>query len=247
DVSNPEGYSGSGDLAYVIYTSGTTGVPKGVMLEHLSLCNRVLYIISYSKITSSDYYLFKTNYAFDASFFEMFTHLCVGAKLQITKSVFDINELNNLLLSKKITSLHLVPSQYSLVSSIINTSNLCKIYFSGEALTESILLDIKNDIEVYNYYGPTELGEITVSIPLFPSNASVIGKVFPNCSQYVLDVHMMPVPEGVVGELYIGGSGLARGYLNNDVLTRDRFIDNPFATELDRDMGYTRLYRTGDM
>ena len=95
DTSNLPKHSKASDLAYVIYTSGTTGKPKGVMLEHLSLCNRIFHIISYSNINPSDFHLFKTNYVFDASFFEIFTHLCVGAKLLITKYLFEISELNN--------------------------------------------------------------------------------------------------------------------------------------------------------
>ncbi|MBB6131814.1 amino acid adenylation domain-containing protein, partial [Mucilaginibacter lappiensis] len=247
DSSAVPSYSGSGDLAYVIYTSGTTGKPKGVMLEHYSLCNRVLYMISYSNITSSDFHLFKTNVIFDVSFGEIFTHLCVGAGLQITRSIFDMDELNGLLLSKKFTSVHLVPSQYELVSTTIKTIHLEKIYFSGEALIPRILSDIDKNVTVYNYYGPTELGEITVFRPLEPSAASVIGKVFPNCRQYVLDANYTPVPVGVSGELYIGGAGLSRGYLNREELTAERFIANPFSTEADKAKGYTRLYKTGDL
>lgn len=244
--SNLPLHSTSRGLAYVIYTSGTTGNPKGVMLEHFSLCNRVLHIIDYSSINPSDFHLFKTNYVFDASFFEMFTHLLVGARIQITQELFDLTELNRLLERKKFTSLHLVPSQFELVASMINKVQLQKIYFSGEALTASILKKLDRQVSAYNYYGPTELGEITGFKPTHPEEASVIGKILPNCRHYVLDTNLLSVPIGVVGELYIGGTGLARGYWNNQSLTEERFIDNPFATESDKLLGYTRLYKTGD-
>jgi len=235
------------DLVYVIYTSGTTGHPKGVMLEQFSVCNRLAHIISYSNIRSTAIHLFKTNYVFDASFFELFTHLSVGATLRLTKSVFDIHELLQLLSSTRISSLHLVPSQYEPLSPAVSSSGLEKIYFSGEALTARILSDIAGRLEVYNYYGPTELGEITVFRPERPEEAGVIGQVFPNSRQYVLDGHGVPVPIGVTGELYIGGDGLARGYLNKPGLTAERFIENPFATEADKAKGYSRLYKTGDL
>jgi amino acid adenylation domain-containing protein/non-ribosomal peptide synthase protein (TIGR01720 family) len=239
--------STSQDLAYIIYTSGTTGKPKGVMLEHFSLCNRVQHIISYSRIKSSDVHLFKTNYVFDASFFEVFAHLLVGASIQVTKSLFDLEELNSLLGSGEITSLHLVPSQFELIASTINRAKPDRVFFSGEALTTKILRELDETIAVYNYYGPTELGEITGFSPQAPEDAAVIGKIFPNCRQYVLDDTRKPVPVGVIGELYVGGAGLARGYLKNHTLTQDRFVANPFGTESDQAKGYTKLYRTGDL
>ncbi|SKA06553.1 Phosphopantetheine attachment site [Chitinophaga eiseniae] len=248
DISNLPRYNKATDLVYLLYTSGTTDKPKGVMLEHRSVCNRILYCISYSDISASDYYLFKTNYIFDVSFSDIFMHLCAGATLQITKYVFELNELNRLLLSNKFTSLHLVPSQYDLIASTINAIHLRKIFFSGEDLTAKILSGITNkNIKIYNYYGPTETGETTVFNPLSPSDGSIIGRAFPNCRLYVLDENRVPVPIGVEGELYVGGVCLFRGYLNRPDLTEDRFIINPFATEADVAKGYNRLYKTGDL
>ena len=249
-VENPANLkpnSSASDLVYVIYTSGTTGKPKGVMIEHLSLLNRILHMISFSKVSSSDYYLFKTNYVFDVSVSDIFTHLCKGAKLQITRYSFEISELEILLSENDFTSIHLVPSQYELLSSAIKEANIRKVYFSGEPLTTKILADVNNGGEIYNYYGPTELGEITVCRNQESTLAAGIGKVFPNCRQYVLDNNLTPVPIGVKGELYISGIGLARGYLNKQDLTAERFIFNPFATEADKQKGYIRLYKTGDL
>ncbi len=99
----------------------------------------------------------------------------------------------------------------------------------------------------YNYYGPTELGEITAFKPILQFEALLIGKVFPNNHCYVLDVNRNLVPEGVVGELYVSGVGVARGYLNNPDLTNERFIVNSFVTELDKLKGYSHMYKTGDL
>lgn len=248
DASELPEYSRPENLVYVLYTSGTTGRPKGVMLEHFSVCNRIEYMITCSEITTSDHFLFKTNYVFDVSFSDLFSHLCAGASLHLSKEVFDPEELKWLLLENKFTSLHLVPSQFELLAETINQIQLQKIYFSGEALRPKILSDIRDkSVRIYNYYGPTELGEITVFQPVTPSDASIIGKIFPNSRHYVLGPQRNPVPVGVAGELYVGGAGLARGYLNRTELTAERFIPNQFATAEDKEKGYTRLYKTGDL
>ncbi|QIV96010.1 amino acid adenylation domain-containing protein [Allofrancisella inopinata] len=248
DKSNLDLQSKATDLAYVIYTSGTTGMPKGVMVEHLSLVNRCLYMCDFSSININDVYLFKTNYLFDVSVSDIFTHLLVGAKLLMTKNEFDLKELERIL-KKGITSIHCVPSQFDLLEKAIDScGTIKKIYFSGEALDSSCIKALPKDqkIRKINYYGPTETGEITSKI-INIKKISSIGKVFPNSKAYVLDKNNQSVPFGVIGELYIGGAGLARGYLNRPELTVERFVDNPFATESDIAKGYTRLYKTGDL
>jgi amino acid adenylation domain-containing protein/non-ribosomal peptide synthase protein (TIGR01720 family) len=234
-------------LVYVLYTSGTTGKPKGVMLEHFSVAIRILYMIDKSAIDASDCYLFKTNYVFDVSVSDLFGHLCAGSKVQITRYLFDVGELTQLLETGRFTSLHLVPSQYDIIKDVLHVAGLRKIYFSGEAITPAILLGIKSSIQVFNYYGPTETGEITVSTPAGPDEAPVIGKVFPNSYCYVLDANQKLVPPGVAGELYIGGGGLARGYLNRPELTGERFVPDPFAVAAKLTTGNARMYKTGDL
>jgi amino acid adenylation domain-containing protein len=241
---NPKINISPSSLIYVIYTSGTTGNPKGVMIEHTSIVNRVLHIINYSEINSSDLHVFKTNIVFDASVFELFCHLVVGASIEITKNIFQIDELEMILSIQKPSSIHLVPSQFEIMKDIISKSKLRKIYFSGEALTESILSGVPKKIKVFNYYGPTELGEITGYSPMNPREPLIVGKVFPNSTNYILDKNMTLVPFGVEGELYVGGVGIARGYLNQDELTRERFIDNPFKKNNESS---SRIYKTGDL
>ena len=136
--------------------------------------------------------------------FEIFCHLSVGSTVYITSNIFDLDEIRDILLSQSITSLHLVPSQYDVLSTIVNESSVSKIYFSGEALTAAILSDLRKDIVVYNYYGPTEAGEITGYKPKHEDEALVIGKIFSNSTSYVFDKNGGIVPMGVSGELYIG-------------------------------------------
>ncbi|WP_150467988.1 non-ribosomal peptide synthetase, partial [Francisella sp. SYW-9] len=239
--------SSSTDLAYVIYTSGTTGLPKGVMVGYNSLVIRILHMIKFSNILKDDIYLFKTNYIFDVSISDILTHLLVGAKILITKDAFNESELMYLINNKKPTSIHCVPSQYEILYQYFdNNSSIRKVYFSGESINTNIIESISNNIRGYNYYGPSETGEITSSL-INMENPLSIGSVFPNSQAYILDQHQQAVPVGVVGELYIGGAGLARGYLNRPELTAERFVSNPFATEGDIAKGYTRLYKTGDL
>jgi len=224
------------NLAYVLYTSGTTGKPKGVMLEHVSITNRILEMIQISKIDSQDKYIFKTSYVFDVSVSDIFAHLLVGAEIVITKSEFDLAELSVLLQDSAITSIHLVPSQYHTIAPFLIKSSIQKIYFSGESLNSTIVEALK-DRMIVNYYGPTETGEVTSYIPRMPDEAQIIGSAFANTELYVLDENLQLTEKG---ELYVGGLCLARGYLNLSDLTNARFIANPFKEN-------EKLYKTGDL
>ncbi|WP_343377588.1 AMP-binding protein, partial [Francisella-like endosymbiont] len=129
-------------------------------------------------------------------------------------------------------------------------SNLQIVFCSGEALknnTCDTFYKLIPDISLYNLYGPTE-ASIDVSYSLCePDKKVTIGKPISNTKLYILDNYLLPTPIGVPGELYIGGAGLARGYLNLSQLTKEKFINNPFATPDDIAKGYTRLYKTGDI
>jgi amino acid adenylation domain-containing protein/non-ribosomal peptide synthase protein (TIGR01720 family) len=236
------------DLAYVIYTSGTTGQPKGVMVEHGSVVNRVNYMQRFAEITAQDRYIFKINYCFDASVADIFTHLATGATLRITKHIFLISELEQIL-KEEYNAIHLVPSQYEYIAKKLLNSTITKVYFSGESLSPSIVLNLKQkkNIKVYNYYGPTEAGDIICFQPDNTLDKNIIGHVFPNNTTYVLDDFYRPVPIGVTGQLYIGGICLARGYLNKPKLTKEKFIVNPFTLESEKQTNYTKLYKTGDL
>lgn len=235
------------DLAYVIYTSGTTGQPKGIMMPHQSLVNRALYMAHYAQITSNDFYLFKTNYVFDVSISDIFSHILAGAKLYISYYNFDVDELMTLLSQYPFTSLPIVPSQIVLLTQALNQSSVQKIYFCGEALQSDYIDNLSDQIELFNYYGPAETGEITVYKPTYGSEHNMIGRPFNNVTCYVLDCHLNPVPIGVTGELYLGGICLAQGYINRAELTQQSFIPNPYATEQDKRQGHDRIYKTGDL
>ena len=252
DTNNLPSIAKSSDLCYVLYTSGTTGMPKGVQLGHRAVVNRLLWMIDRSEIDQSDNYLFKTNYVFDVSVSDIFTHLLAGSKLFITKHILDIEEIENYIQNEAITSVHFLPSQYVLFADTIRKSGVRKIYFSGESLSHNIVQQIRNmdaDISFYNYYGPTESGEITLSHNNYdPTAFSIIGKVAPNNKLFVLGQDKQPVPVGVLGELYISGVNLARGYLNLPKLTHERFMENPFSEKEDEvDNDYHSLYKTGDL
>jgi amino acid adenylation domain-containing protein len=241
-------YSGPHDLAYVIYTSGTTGKPKGVMMEHASIVNRVTYMVDASNILATDRYLFKINYIFDASVADIFTHLTCGACLYIAKNIIDDTEISKILNTKKCNSIHLVPSQFSVLVDVLKNSSIKKLYLSGEKLLKNIFTSFASTPQIYNYYGPTEVGDISCYKPKDENDISCIGRSFHNTHFYVLNEKIQPVPIGEVGELYIGGIGLARGYLNREELTRSKFIDNPFQTKAEKENGvYAKLYKTGDL
>ena len=255
--NNPESNITSKNLAYVMYTSGTTGNPKGVMIEHYSASIRILSMIEKSGINSKDKYLFKTNYTFDVSFSDMFTTLLSGASLYITKSVFDVAEINNLITENNITVCHFVPSQLEVIDNYPNKESvftkLETINVSGEKFKKS-LIDKNDHIKYINYYGPTEAGEVSYDITDFKNRLvtheklATIGYPLDKSTLYILDQCLSPLPIGAIGELYIGGAGLARGYLNLPQLTAEKFIPNPFQTKKEKQLNENdRLYKTGDL
>ncbi|MCR9191282.1 MAG: amino acid adenylation domain-containing protein [Gammaproteobacteria bacterium] len=238
----------SSQLMYVMYTSGTTGNRKGVMVDHRGVVNRIQYMASNVHLKPSDTHLLKTNYTFDASVFEIFMYLVVGAKLLITKNVFLIDEIRMLLKEERVSSIHLVPSQYQYLANEIKCSELTHIYFSGEKLVQTILEDLQlSSIQIHNYYGPTEVGEVTYNQPVDIHDGLNLGRIFDNNKVYILDDQMKPVPKLAVGELYISGVALARGYLNLPELTTACFKENLFVPETEKSQGYDRLYKTGDL
>ena len=254
-ISNPKTDTTSTSLAYVIYTSGTTGNPKGVMIEHKGCIIRILYMIMANDIADKDYFLFTINYIFDASFANIFSTIISGSTLYITRETLDINEIKNILETTDINICHFVPSQFDVIKQECNFSKLKRLIFSGEALGLHTLSHLSKDKVILNYYGPTEVGEVTLNKfnvsnckSSLNNSYSVIGKPFDQTTLYVVNNNLIPLPIGAIGELYIGGIGLARGYLNQLDLTAERFINNPFQTEEENRLGKNaRLYKTGDL
>ncbi|MGG0120491.1 amino acid adenylation domain-containing protein [Bacillus paranthracis] len=254
DSSNLEKINNSDDLVYVIYTSGTTGNPKGAMIEHRSLVNRLNWMQKKYPISENDTILQKTTYTFDVSVWEILWWSLVGAKVCMLSpnNEKDPMKIIEAIDRYEITTLHFVPSMldlflYCVEENInnINISSLRQVFSSGEALNfkqvSKFYEKFKNGKKLINLYGPTEA---TIDVSYFDcsdDNKKVIpiGKPIDNTKLYVLKNNEI-VPVGVTGELYIAGDGLARGYVNRPELTAEKFIDNPFETG-------TKMYKTGDL
>ena len=238
------------DLAYVIYTSGSTGQPKGVMLEHKALLNRIDWMQNAYSLTPEDKVLQKTPYSFDVSVWEFIWPLLQGATLVVAEPEGhkDPEYLFQIMQQRKISVLHFVPSMLSAYLDSqqgIFPDSVRLVFCSGEALDKSdvLLLHEKSPhVQVHNLYGPTEAA-IDVSyfdcrdVALYPQTP--IGKPIQNIELLILDKYNRLCPLGVEGELCIAGDGLARGYLNKPELTLEKFIEHPLREG-------ERLYKTGD-
>ncbi|MCV9934565.1 amino acid adenylation domain-containing protein, partial [Flavobacterium sp. LS1R47] len=252
--------SQSNDLAYVIYTSGTTGKPKGAMLNHSGIVNRIEWMQNRYPLNSEDVVLQKTPYVFDVSVWELLWANWYGAKIVMAKSEGhkDSEYLHQLIQKEKVTTLHFVPSMleaynhYLLEQENIFSPSIKQIFCSGEALNNNTVQQtyknvIGESLKLHNLYGPTEASIDVTFYETTPTKNVYIGKPIQNTQVYILSPNQTPVPIGVIGELYLGGIGLSRGYLNRPELTAERFVDNPFATQEDKTKGYTKLYKTGDL
>ncbi|KAF9947131.1 hypothetical protein BGZ70_002860, partial [Mortierella alpina] len=259
ELQSREEYSGaivpkrsSQDTAYVMYTSGSTGRPKGVLVPHKGIARLVLNN-GFANIRSDDRIVFAANPAFDASTFEVWAPLLNGGTIVTVDSdtVADPYRFASVLEQHKITVLFMTPVMLNQHVSTIGSS-LAKLRYliSGgeQASTETYtaLLRHKGPVRLLNAYGPTEvtmLGTTYEARGGFEKLEKIpIGKPIGNTHTYVLDKHGKPVPMGAVGELYIGGDGVANGYLNRPELTAERFIPDPFSNTKG-----ARLYRSGDL
>ncbi|CAD5983344.1 non-ribosomal peptide synthetase/type I polyketide synthase [Planktothrix agardhii] len=261
---NPENSVTTSNLAYVIYTSGSTGKPKGVMNNHVAISNKLLWVQDTYPLTTEDCILQKTPFSFDVSVWELFWPLLNGARLVFAKpnGHKDASYLVNLIQEQQVTTLHFVSSMLQLFlteKDVEKCNSLKRVICSGEALS----LELQERFfarlvcELHNLYGPTEAA-IHVTFWQCQSDSNLktvpIGRPIANIQIYILDSHLQPVPIGVIGELHIGGVGLARGYLNKPELTAEKFIPNPFApldpplTPLDKGGEQpSKLYKTGDL
>ncbi len=253
ESTNPVCNVSPDNMIYTIYTSGSTGRPKGVMNTHRGLFNRLYWMMQEYQLTATDRVLQKTPFTFDVSFWEMFWPLLTGATLVVAKpgGHQDASYIAALIAEHSITTAHFVPSMLQMFLQEPNlessTKSLKQVICSGEALPfelqEKFFAHI--DAELYNLYGPTEASiEVTYWRCQRESQQRIvpIGHPIANTQMYLLDSSMRPVPIGVSGELYIGGVGVARGYLNRVELTQERFVADPFSTQPN-----ARLYRTGDL
>ncbi len=252
--TNPEATQAdltSSQLAYVIYTSGSTGQPKGVALSVASLANRLIWgaetILKETPTTA-----FKTGIGFVDSVTEILGTLVRGGRLVVfdDSTIRDPHRFSRILVASGVSNLIVVPSLLRLFldSDSAIFANIRTLICSGEKLTQDLIHKVKERyprIRLFNFYGSSEVNGDSivfecVSEEASPSGRSVVGRPIWNTRIYILDARGEPVPVGVHGELYIGGAGVARGYLNLPQLTAERFVPSPFV-------GGDLLYRTGDL
>ncbi|MEW6732307.1 MAG: amino acid adenylation domain-containing protein [Acidobacteriota bacterium] len=242
----------SENLIYIIYTSGSTGEPKGVMVNHQSVCNSLYSLQKIHKLVVEDRLILKSPLIFDASAWELFWPLSIGASVVIARPEDhrDSRYLAELIATKKVTTALFVPSLFQLFldePSLDNCHSLKKVICGGEALSKASMDRYYQRLsgELHNCYGPTETSIGSINWPCVKDyhRANVpIGRPLSNIQIYLLDSLLQPVPIGVAGELYTGGDAVARGYLNHPDLTATRFIPDPFSNKPG-----ARLYRTGDL
>lgn len=236
-------------IAYVIYTSGSTGQPKGVMNSHCGICNRLLWMQETYQLKGSERVLHKTPLSFDVSVWECFWPLLAGAHLVIARpeGQRDGAYLVQLIARQQITTVHFVPSMLQVFldePDLARCASLRRVICSGEALPSELQERFQESLEasLYNLYGPTEAAiDVTWWACQRTRRPVPIGRPISNIQIYLLDPHLRPVPIGVPGELYIGGLGLARGYIQRPELTAAAFLPDPFGA-----VAGMRLYRTGD-
>lgn len=232
----------STDLAYIIYTSGSTGMPKGVMLTHQSVHNFIVGVTDIINFTSKKTIVSLTTISFDIFVLESLLPLVLGMKIIIA----DPMQLLHFVEDKKIDMLQTTPSTMKIIlndeANLPYIEELSEIMLGGEAFPLSLLkaLQKMTKAKIYNMYGPTETTVWSTIKDLTEVDKITIGKPISNTEIYILDENNTVVENGEIGELGIAGDGLARGYLNREELTKERFIYGDFGEK-------KRLYKTGDL
>lgn len=235
------------DLMYVMFTSGTTGEPKGVMIEHRSVVNMLESFYVICEFLENEHVLCLTNFCFDISVLEIFLTLCKG----LTIVLADTNDYNspirilNLIKNNQVTVMQATPSRFKQIVTIPNASDYMKsvktLLIGGESLDEFCVNYVNKNMNcnLYNVYGPTET-TVWSTYQKVEDTYVTIGKAIDNTEIYILNDENKIDQGNKAGEILIAGKGLARGYINNPVLTEEKFVDKFFADG-------KRVYRTGDV
>ncbi|MEP7339008.1 MAG: amino acid adenylation domain-containing protein, partial [Acidobacteriota bacterium] len=249
---NPQVAPEPDSIAYAIYTSGSTGQPKAALNTHRAIANRLLWMQDAYGLTAGDAVLQKTPFTFDVSVWEFFWPLITGARLVMAEpgGHQDSDYLNALIANQHITTVHFVPSMLAVFlesEELEQCRSLKRVICSGEALSFDLQQRFfsRLDAQLHNLYGPTEAAVDVTFWQCERDGADwtvPIGRPIANIRIYLLDRELQPVPVGVPGELHIGGTGLARGYLRRPALTAEKFIPDPFSSAAGG-----RLYKTGDL
>ncbi len=239
------------DNSYIIYTSGSTGMPKGVVLKQISLTNLAYFLNDYVCFFKDNSYISiasVTTASFDIFIFETLIALQKGLKVVIANEEEQRlpNKLNLLIKNNNIKAIQMTPSRMKIfldnIQDCPNLSNLDYVVLAGEPLPDNLLksllsLGIK---KVFNGFGPSETTVFSSFTDVTDYNTVNIGRPLANTQMYILDENLSPVPIGIPGELYIAGYGVGNGYLNNEEITKERFIPNPFIKN-------SIMYKTGDL
>ncbi|MEN5196993.1 amino acid adenylation domain-containing protein [Sphingobacterium faecium] len=242
------------DLAYIIYTSGSTGEPKGVAVKHYSLTNLLYSLNRLYPCLKNDSFLFKTSYCFDVSISEIFGWIFNGGKLVILENGSEAipAEIEATVAKYNITHINFVPSMFAaLLDSIKNRylsryASIKYFFVAGEILSSGLVEIYKATgltAKVVNLYGPTETTVYASYYQLDDWNSTTrvpIGKPLDNIKLYILDENMKPQTIGIPGEIYIGGSAIAMGYMNQQELTVEKFVKDPYERN-------SFLYKSGDL
>lgn len=226
-------------LAYIIYTSGTTGKPKGVMIEHLGLLNVINYLVTKYNMNADEKSVIFAKYTFDTFIEQAFCGLLSGITVHIVTDnlIADPLLLGNYVAREGISHLHVTPSYLNYLE-VDSLQNLRRLVVAAEKFNDHLLQRFSPQIgEIYNLYGPTECSIICTE----SKNKTSIGKFIPNCYGFILDENLQLVEDGEHGELHIAGNCLARGYLNNKILTDQKFINVNINGQLHR------CYKSGDL
>ncbi|HET6974229.1 MAG TPA: amino acid adenylation domain-containing protein [Pyrinomonadaceae bacterium] len=237
------------DLAYVIYTSGSTGEPKGVEITHRSLVNYIWWAKEQYVRDETLAFALYSSLAFDLTVTSIYTPLITGNRIVIYREDGGSSAIEEILKDNKVGVLKLTPSHLALLKIRDNSSSrIQRLIVGGEQfeteLANEVLRSFNGNVEIINEYGPTE-ATVGCMIHRFNPDEDTqafvpVGKPAANAQIYVLDDDLKPVAENVLGEMYLAGDGLARGYLKRPALTAEKFLDNPFTPG-------QRMYRTGDL
>jgi amino acid adenylation domain-containing protein len=241
------------NIAYIIYTSGSTGTPKGVMVSHRSLVNYLFWVNKTLFIDAPYPIPLTVKTTFDASLKQLFAPLLAGRAVWVLPSdiVTHPNELWQAFTSYPQITFNCVPPLWRALLDTIEFStdetlvrHISHLLVGGEALTQELVdrsRQLIPHLQIWNLYGPTEATANASASLISAEDRITIGHPVANTQLYILDSYQQPVPAGISGELYIGGTGVARGYLNHPALTAERFVPDPFSLKPG-----TRLYKTGD-
>ena len=231
-------------LAYVIYTSGSTGQPKGVMLEHRNAVNLMVWAHREFSNELLRRTLFSTSLNFDLAVYEFFVPLTCGASIRMVANVLKMERGDQ----EDVTLINTVPSALTALLDMGEVfPGIKAVNVAGEPLKRELVQRIFANSgvkQICNLYGPTETTTYSTWVRMTRQTgfATHVGRPIANTQVYILDSEQEPVPVGVTGEIYVGGAGVARGYLNREELTRERFVGDRFSGEAG-----ARMYRTGDL